>query len=386
MTLEKKVKVLMVTRNFPPLMGGMEKLNFNIFHSLSSCFDVSVAGPEGSGDYHKSSFFTEFPVKPLWKYVVFSLLQTIRLALRVRPKIIFCGSGAAILAGYFSARLTGASLVCYLHGLDIIVKNKIYQWFFLPLIKKSDLILVNSKHTLSLAVAAGIDLSRIKILSPGTILPDVSSRLVVSQQFRNKYNLGETPYILIAGRMTARKGIAEFIINVMPNVVAVYPRLQLIVVGDEASDAMNYLSGIKNNIVAAVDELNLNANVKLLGSVDDTMLSGAFFAAEMLVFPVLNIANDVEGFGMVAIEAAAHGLPTVGFSVGGIPDAISHDQSGWLVESGNYSRMSQIILDAYSSSSGKVTEDSCIQFARQFSWESFEIKLNDNLKDFNSEK
>ena len=382
MVNKPRKKLLLITRNFPPLVGGMEKLNLHICKSLASQFHVVIAGPEGSAQFHKLTDYTEFPVKPLWKYVAFSLCKSILLALRITPSVVFCGSGAAILAGYFSAKLTGASLVCYLHGLDVIVDSKIYQWFFLPLIKKSNLILVNSKHTCGLAIAAGVDPLRIKILSPSVELPDLSNKVVASQQFRLKYNIGTSPFMLIAGRITARKGITEFVKNVMPSIMSVHPELQLVIIGDEAVDAMKQSSGIKNSIIAAVDTLNLHANVKLIGSVDDITFSAAFFSAEMLVFPALNIANDVEGFGMVAIEAAAHGLPTVGFAVGGIPDAISHNHSGWLVESGDYSQMSRVILDAYSSSqSGTVTSESCIQFSKQFSLECFKVKLNDSVKD-----
>jgi phosphatidylinositol alpha-1,6-mannosyltransferase len=375
-------KLLLVTRNFPPLVGGMENLNLHICKSLVSSFHMAIAGPEGSAQIHKLKNFIEFPVRPLWRYVAFSLGKSIFLALRIKPNIVFCGSGAAILAGYFSAKLTGASLVCYLHGLDVIVDSKIYQWIFLPLIKRSNLILVNSKHTCGLAIAAGVDPLSIKILSPGVELPNFSTKIDASQQFRLKFNIGNAPFLLIAGRITTRKGIAEFIRNIMPNITAAHPELQLIIIGDEAVDAMKCSFGVKDNIIATVDALNLHANVKLIGSVDDAMFSAAFFAAEMLIFPVLNIANDVEGFGMVAIEAAAHGLPTIGFSVGGIPDAISHNHSGWLVEAGDYPHMSSVILNAYSSAQfGTVTSESCIEFSKQFSWECFKTKLNDSIKD-----
>lgn len=374
-------KILLITRNFPPLMGGMEKLNFNIFRVLSSTYDVFVAGPEGSNKYHKLNVYTEFPVKPLWRYVVFSLFKSICLALKVKPNIVFCGSGAAILAGYFSAKLTGATLVCYLHGLDIIIDSKIYQWLFLPLIKKSDLILVNSNHTCELAVAAGIDSLKIKIIPPGVDLPNTSNKVEVTQQFRLAYNLGNAPFILIAGRITARKGIAEFVANVMPALVAVYPDIKLLVVGAEAGDAMKSAAGVTDNIVRAISALNLEGNVKLIGSVDDSTLSAAFFSAKALVFPVLKIVNDVEGFGMVAIEAAAHGLPTIGFSVGGVPDAISHNNSGWLVDAGDYAEMARVILNLYSLPvSDCVTSKSCMEFAERFSWELFSAQLQKNLK------
>lgn len=373
-------KILLITRNFPPLMGGMEKLNFNIFRVLSSTYDVFVAGPEGSNKYHKLNVYTEFPVKPLWRYVVFSLFKSICLALKVKPNIVFCGSGAAILAGYFSAKLTGATLVCYLHGLDIIIDSKIYQWLFLPLIKKSDLILVNSNHTCELAVATGIDSLKIKIIPPGVDLPSTSNKVEVTQQFRLAYNLGNAPFILIAGRITARKGIAEFVANVMPALVAVYPDLKLLVVGAEAGDAMKSAAGVTDNIVRAISALNLEGNVKLIGSVDDSTLSAAFFSAKALVFPVLNIVNDVEGFGMVAIEAAAHGLPTIGFSVGGVPDAIGHEVSGWLVQSGDYKNMEQRINALLSAAfSSELKEREIINYAKEFEWCRFEEKLKNLL-------
>jgi len=372
-----KEKILLVTRNFPPLMGGMEKLNFNVFDALSSKYDVFIAGPEGSQKFHKANIFTVFPVKPLWKYVFFSVCKTVSFSIKIKPDIVFCGSGAAVLAGYFSARLTGASLVCYLHGLDIIVENKIYQWLFLPLIRKSELILVNSQHTYCLAIAAGIDPLQIKILPPGTDFPDHANKLEASKKFRFKYEMN-MPFILIVGRITARKGIAEFISNVMPVVTSVHPQLQLVIIGDEAVDAMKNSAGVKKNIIATVEALKLQDNVKLIGSVSDEMLSAAFFSAEMLIFPVLNIANDVEGFGMVAIEAAAHGLPTVGFSVGGIPDAISNNNSGWLVSSGDYSQMCQVILERYALPKFSMSEQ-CIEFAKQFSWNLFGAELIKNL-------
>jgi len=374
-------KILIVTRNFPPLIGGMEKLNFNIFQSIKKNFNIIFAGPVGSSSFHGLEKYVEFSVRPLWKYIIHSLLKTLLIAIKEKPDIVFCGSGTSILAGYFSARVAKASLVCYLHGLDIVADSKIYRWFFLPLIKKSDLIFVNSNHTYKLAITAGIDSSCIRILYPGTELPDISNKVIASQRFRLRYDIGESPFILIAGRITARKGITEFITNVMPGIVETHPELQLIIIGDEARDAVKQSLGVKDNIVAAINKLDLSNNVKLLGLVDNAILSGAFFAAEMLIFPVLNVVNDVEGFGMVAIEAAAHGLPTVAFNVGGISDAISNNYSGWLVESGNYYQMSHIILEAYSPSySGPVTLKSCVEFSKQFSWDFFGTKLNDYIK------
>lgn len=374
-----KKKVLIVTRNFPPLIGGMEKLNYNIFQALASKFDTAISGPVGSSLYHNASRFVEFSSGPLWKYIVSSFFKTLYLSCKVKPEIVFCGSGAAILAGYFSAKITNAKLVCYLHGLDIVADSFIYQNLFLPLIKKSDLVFVNSNHSKALAVESGIDLNRIEILFPGVSMPDMIDSESLVMNFRQQYNL-TAPFILVAGRITRRKGVLEFIENVMPALIAVFPELKLVVIGDEAKQAMNQQLGVKDEIIQCVNDLHLQNNVCLLGGVTDHVLSSAFMSAEMLVFPLLDLPNDVEGFGMVAIEAAAHGLPTVAFSVGGATDSVSNDKSGWLIEANDYLKMTDIILERLGDKQIKgVTRETCIQFAAQFEWEVFGEKLRKHL-------
>lgn len=372
----KKKKVLLVTRNFPPLIGGMEKLNFNIFQVLAKKYELLIAGPHGSSKYHMQERFVEFSPSPVWKYVFSSLFKTVYLAKKEPPALVFCGSGAAILAGYFAAKFTGAKLVCYLHGLDIIANNFIYQKIFIPLIKKSHLILVNSQHTKGLAIKSGLDAKLIKILSPGTNLPDINNRILLERQFRQQYGLQNAPFLLIAGRLTKRKGILEFIENVMPELIAKQPLLKLVIVGEEAIQAITHQSGIKDKIIYSVSTLGLNDSVYVLGGVDDVALSAAYFCAEMLIFPVLNIPNDVEGFGMVAVEAAAHGLPTIGFAVGGVPDAIAEGKSGWLVLPGNYQEMGEIISNYTAHiATSEISSESCIAFAREFEWSRFGERL-----------
>ena len=376
-----KKKLLLVTRNFPPLVGGMEKLNFNIFQSLLSDFEVFVSAPTGSKKYHKSTIFTEFSPAPLWLYLISSFFKTIMLSKRVKPNIVFCGSGSAILAGYFSAKITGAKLVCYLHGLDIVADSVIYQNLFIPLVKKSDLILVNSNHTKKLAIDAGMDGNKVNILAPGTALPCMNNRALLEAGFRQEYNLDTCPFLLIVGRLTPRKGIQEFIMGVMPSLIVEYPQLKLLIVGGESLESIKTHGGIRDKLHQLIESMSMQQNIRLLGGLSDETLSAAFFSASALIFPVLEIKNDVEGFGMVAIEAAAHGLPSVGFSVGGVPDAIGHGKSGWLVPSGEYENMEQKIKTILNSKlSAELTEDSITNYAKQFEWSLFEERLKGFLE------
>ncbi len=369
-------KILLVTRNLPPLVGGMEKLNLYILQALHEKFDVSLAGPLGSHGYHKVESFTEFSHKPLWKYLVTSLFKTALLAKKTKPQLIMCGSGTAILAGFVASRLCSAKLVCYLHGLDIIAPSVIYQKIFVPLIRHSHHIVVNSQHTFSLAVAAGVDAKKIVILNPGVALPALSDKETLAKRFREKYALANRPFLLIAGRITPRKGIAEFLEHCFFKLREQLPDLALVIVGAEAGDAVKASTGVMQSIQQVIAQYDLTEQVIFAGRVDDELLSAAFFSASLFVFPVLNKSDDVEGFGMVSIEAAAHGLPTVGFAVGGIPDAIADGESGRLIASGDYDEMSRVI-SSYLQDPEKdaISATSCIAFASQFEWQHFNKKL-----------
>lgn len=107
---------------------------------------------------------------------------------------------------------------------------------------------------------------------------------------------------------------------------------------------------------------------------DDATLTAAYQAANVHVFPVLESTDDVEGFGMVAIEAAANGLPTVAFDSGGVADAVIEGKTGRLITAGDYPQMAKVLCDAlYSERSDKVAE--CLDIAKDFSWPTFNEKI-----------
>lgn len=354
----------------------MEKLNLNIFLALKNKFSTYLAGPNGSYNFHGLSTYVEFPFKPLWLFIVASLLKVSLFAVKLRPNVVFCGSGTAILSGYFSAKLSSAKLVCYLHGLDIVASNFVYQSLFVPLIRKADLVIVNSRNTHALAISAGISAERIHLLFPGVSLPNLSRKNELAMEFRKAHGLGDRKVMLIAGRITARKGIVEFIENVFMRMVAQEPELMLLVVGEEAQHAAKSSQGVTDAIYKAISNYGVENNVILTGGVSELGFSGALFSANVFVFPVLNLPNDVEGFGMVAVEAAAHGVPTVGFAVGGVPDAIENGRSGWLVDSGDYQKMQQLISACLNhGESSTVNSETCRMFAEEFEWSKFGADL-----------
>lgn len=377
--MASRPRCLIVTRNFPPLTGGMERLNQQVSIALQQEFDIVLCGPRGCAEYVKNVPCIEFSATPAWRYVIESLLGTLKMAIKFKPDIIYAGSGVAAHAAVFVSFFTRAPVVTYLHGLDIIAPDRLYQTFFLPAIRRSDAVIVNSKNTAALALRAGVPAGRINIIHPGVALPDISKRLARRIAARAAYALGDRPLLLAAGRLTPRKGLVEFIEKCLPGIVSIYPEACLAIVGEAPVGALGKQSrNIQAEIRDATTKLGLEQNVVLLGKLGDEELSSIYFAADLFVFPVLDLPGDVEGFGMVAIEAAAHGLPTVGFSVGGIPDAVAEGISGHLAAAGNYEQLTQIVVEHLSKLT-TLQPDICRRHAEPFTWSQFSQKIRNLL-------
>ena len=98
-------------------------------------------------------------------------VQGIRVARRLRPGLVIAGSGVNAPPAWAAAKASGARWMVYLHGLDLVVKNAVYQRAFLPIIRRADAWLVNSRATAQLAAAAGLDSRRLHICTPGCKFP-----------------------------------------------------------------------------------------------------------------------------------------------------------------------------------------------------------------------
>ena len=374
-------RILHITRNLPPLVGGMERLNWHIADELSRSAQVQLIGPSGSAAQRPAAVpVTEVPLRPLPRFLLASARQAVVVARRFKPHIVLAGSGLTAPAAWLAARASGARAYVYLHGLDAAVQHPIYRALWHPAIRRMEGVIANSQPTAELARSLGVAAEKIRIVHPGVTLPNAPQSPAALQDFRRRHQLGNERLLLSVGRLTTRKGLREFVQHALPAIVQAAPDTLLVVVGDAPADSLHASVQTRDSIQAVADAAGIGHHLRFLGVITNPQeLACAYESATLHIFPVRHLPGDPEGFGMVAIEAAAHGLPTVAFATGGIVDAVAEGESGHLVAPGDYPSLAQAAVQILADDPG-AWQPRASAFAAQFAWPVMGQKLRDILQ------
>lgn len=373
------MRSLLITRNFPPLVGGMERLNRHIAQALARNGAMAMVGPSGARAFAPAGIdLREVPHRPLPRFLMGAFVEGWRSAGRFAPTLVLAGSGLAAPQARLAARRAGARCAVYVHGLDLIAPHPVYQRLWLPAIRGADRVIANSRNTARLAEQQGVPRDRLRVVTPGTEVFDTPPVASTTAE-RATLGLQDGPVLLSVGRLTERKGLAAFIRDAMPALVAARPDVQLIIVGSDANDAVAAARGSERaRIVAEAERAGVAGHVRLLGVVDDATLDILYRSADLHLFPVRDLPGDVEGFGMVALEAASRGVPTLGYAVGGVPDAVEHGRTGELVAPDDARALAEATL-AWLAKPRAQTAADCLAFAAANGWDIFERRLVEAL-------
>jgi phosphatidylinositol alpha-1,6-mannosyltransferase len=373
--MNHRKSILIITRNLPPLIGGMERLNWHIADELSKDHIVSIVSHAGAKKTApKDTHFYGVPLNPLPVFLIFSFFKVFWLCIIQRPDILFAGSGLTAPIAVFWAKIFRKKSIVYIHGLDIENNSAIYRILWIPFIRKVDRIVVNSTPTQKLCIENDISPVKISIIHPGVDFPPTPKDVKYIQQLKDKFNLHDKKILISVGRLTERKGLNEFIQLALPQIVKAVPNVLLLIVGDTASHALNKNMQTQTQLLETAKAFHVENHIIFSGKVTDQALSSLFYLSDVHVFPVKYVACDPEGFGMVAIEAAAHGTPTIAFATGGVVDAIHHKETGYLIENQDYQSMIQTLIQILE---GKIiiSEQTCMQYAEQFAWYNLKFKF-----------
>ncbi len=166
--------------------------------------------------------------------------------------------------------------------------------------------------------------SRMRQLVPGvdddTFHPRNQAR---GRQVRHRLGLGDRPVVVCVSRLMPRKG-QDTLINALPLIQREIPDAALLIVGG---------GPYRDKLAKMVVELGLRQHVVITGSVAWNELPAHYAAGDVFAMPcrTRNRGRDVEGLGIVYLEASASGLPVVAGDSGGAPDAVLNGETGLVV-------------------------------------------------------
>jgi phosphatidyl-myo-inositol dimannoside synthase len=338
------MSILVVTWNYPPHRGGIESLIHQLCAELSKKQSVFVVTARAASNESSKENIFRAPCGGLLAFGLYALWQGVILLWR-NPGIavVFGGSVLTTPLILLLGRLFKRKAIVQAHGLDLVHRSFFYQILCVRWVKYCDRVIANSTYTASLAKEKGASAASVSVIPPG-VQPERFQSSDVADVSKRKFGLDGKRIILFVGRLAKRKGVREFLQHALGRIAKEIPDACLVVVGDNPAESLTHRNDTIGEIEAVISETGLPRHVRLLGGLPDEDVIGLYQACDLVVLPALHNDSDVEGFGIVLVEAAAAGKPVVATRVGGIPDAVEDGKTGLLTEPGDYERLSDAII------------------------------------------
>lgn len=339
----RSLRVLFLSWNYPPIRGGIEEMVRQLHVGLRQrghhvhVVTAWSASPNSLSDVERASY------PGLRAYQVEAFRRGLRWVRRQPVDVILCGSIAAAPAAWAISCLSRRPYVVPAYGSELLLQNRVQRWLASWLFRGAARVLPISRATALRLERFGVPAMRCTIISPGV---DVERFDRFRAEVPGDDRWPDREILLTVGRLVRRKGVLEFVENVLPRLVQRRPSLLLVVVGEDARHSLvRAHEAMRARIEAAVGRLGLENHVVLLGDVSDPELAALYRRADLFVLPALDLADDVEGFGIVFLEAALASVPSLATRVGGIPDAVDDGRTGVLVPPGDWTAMVDRIIE-----------------------------------------
>ena len=353
--------LLFITRVYPPVIGGMENLSFDLTTTISSLTEAYII----KNIYGK---------KALPFFIPFAFLKAIYFIITKKIKIVHLSDGVLAPVGFLLKIIfPKLKVVANVHGLDLTYAEKLPLYYYtniLPL-RRLDLIIPVSQDTEEECLKYGISEDKISYIPNGThsdkyykeslkenstekktyfkkLLPEISGKIDFSADF----------LILFLGRLAKRKGMFWFTGKVLPKLPA---KTKLIIAGDGPD---------RERIEELVQTLKLQDQVFLLGKVNEKTKKFLLNACNTLVMPNIKVPGDKEGFGITAIEAGACALPPVVSDIEGLKNAIENKKNGLRIPEKNTKKYIEVLkfLMENPDYRKKLAKDSRTYVKNHFDW------------------
>ena len=352
---------LIVTRNFPPDIGGMQALMGGLSESLLNHGPVKIFTNEHqySNSYDNQSGANIHRVKGI------KLFRKFRKANLVNNFISSNTNIRALIVDHWKSlelikieNLKKVKTFCLLHSKEI--NHEVGSSLNKRTIKSTnnaDYIIANSNFTKKLAVKMGIDSSKINIIFPGINKPKKIEnifKLKAEKYFENSY-----PKIITVSRMDKRKG-HDKILMLIKNLKPKFPKIKYISIGDGDEE---------NNLFKLSKELGLDKEVIFLKNIDFDLKISLMAESNLFLMPSRIEKKSVEGFGISFIEAASYGVGSIGGKDGGAPDAIIHKKTGLITDGNDLNSIYDSVIDFFENENYLKYGKNAKEFSEKFYWD-----------------
>jgi len=344
-------------------MGGMQRVATELYEALEKHEETEILPVVLRSTWRWNHYVVgPFMAKALWKIKRLVEQQDIDIVLfssMVTATLTFA------LQNTFTRNNTIAAAI--VHGRDVTLSFAPYQRFIPKVFNALDAVLPVSRATGNACVTRGLCPKKLYVVPNGVVtdrFAPLSDRMTMRRDLvealgNNSRPLPDTALLLCSvGRQVKRKGFAWFVEHVMPLL---------------PNDVHYWLAGDgpeSDNIRLAAQRRGLSDRVRLLGRISDYELEILYRGADLFIMPNIPVPGDMEGFGVVMLEAGLCGLPTVASRLEGIMDVIVEEQNGHLIESGNAWVFSEAIMQYHNNLSKLVdaTRRTVRYVADRYSW------------------
>lgn len=263
----------------------------------------------------------EIPLLTPGMWYSWTILRKLRAIFRTSDVIhVFDGYPYGIITFLASFGLRKKIIITFVGSGSII---KLYSFPFLFILKyvyrTADVLTAISSFTAK-EVQKMVSGLKVKIITPGVDFGLFGKTSPLPTELESI-----SPYILSVGSLRWRKGY-KYSISGFAKIAGEFPLLKYVIVGKKYTDK-EYIK-----LQRLISELGLDGRVVILSTIDDPEVMRSLYAhAELFCLLSQNVGHDVEGFGIVFLEAAASGVPVIGSSDCGVEDAVQNGKNGYLV-------------------------------------------------------
>ncbi len=337
---------LVITRTFPPELGGMQNLMWGLARSLSKLNLIKVFA-----DYHENHEEFDNTVSfSIERVKGMKLIRKYRKSYMINDYLEQNNKVQCIIADHWKSLeliKTNKKKICLIHSKEINhPKGSGLNKKVLSVLNNIDHIVANSNYTKNLAIDLGVNERKIVVINPG-----VDPAVEIPKRYLDEAEeilKGKKNRLITVSRFDKRKN-HEKVIMAVRNLKEIYPDIIYTCIGyGEEEEKLKKL----------VVELKIEDQVTFLKDIPADLKNALVAKSNIFVMPSIIYKKSVEGFGIAYVEAAQYGVPSIGGKDGGASDAIKHEKTG-LICDGNK------LEDIYSSIETLFKENKYLEYGKE---------------------